>query len=107
MAARRFVESGLEPLVLNFANGVQPGGGFLYGARAQEEVLCRSSALFETIVDDPMYEHHWDRERPDSTDWAIRPPGVPVSRDDDDLSEFVDRQLFPFLTLFQLRHSLL
>ncbi|MDV6034804.1 MAG: TIGR02452 family protein [Phycisphaera sp. RhM] len=109
MAARRFVESGLERLVLNFANGVQPEGGFLYGARAQEEVLCRSSALFETLVDDPMYEHHWDRERPDSTGWVIHPPpqGVPVFRDDDDLLEFVDRQLFLFLTLFQLRHSLL
>ena len=83
MASRRFISSGLAPLVLNFANGVQPGGGFLYGARAQEEVLCRSSALFETLVDDPMYEHHWDRELPDSTDWAILSPGVPVFRNDD------------------------
>ncbi|QDV42205.1 hypothetical protein Enr13x_20500 [Stieleria neptunia] len=97
MAARRFVESGLEPLVLNFANGVQPGGGFLYGARAQEEVLCRSSALFETLVDDPMYEHHWDRERPDSTDWAIHSPGVPVFRDDDG-TELSDFWLVDFLT---------
>ena len=83
MASRRFIGSGLQPLVLNFANGVQPGGGFLYGARAQEEVLCRSSKLFETLVDDPMYEHHWDRELPDSTDWAILSPGVPVFRNDD------------------------
>ena len=57
-------------------------GGFLGGARAQEEVLCRSSALYQTIVDDPMYEEHRKRPRPDSTDWAIYSPDVPVFRND-------------------------
>jgi uncharacterized protein (TIGR02452 family) len=82
-AARRLVETGARPLALNFANGVHPGGGFLEGARAQEEVLCRSSALYETLVGDPMYEAHAWRPRPDSTDWAIYSPGVPVFRTDD------------------------
>jgi uncharacterized protein (TIGR02452 family) len=81
-AAFRLVESGLRPLALNFANGVQPGGGFLGGARAQEEVLCRSSALYQTLVDDPMYEAHRERPSPDSTDWAIYSPDVPVFRKD-------------------------
>ena len=49
-ASRRLVKAGLRPLALNFANGVHPGGGFLNGGRAQEEVLCRSSALYLTLV---------------------------------------------------------
>src|SRR5215475_12473173 len=53
-ASRRLVERGLRPLALNFANGIHPGGGFLGGARAQEELLCRSSALYQTIVGDCM-----------------------------------------------------
>jgi uncharacterized protein (TIGR02452 family) len=81
-AGKRLVDRGLRPLALNFANGVNPGGGFLTGARAQEEVLCRSSALFPTILGDPMYESHRRRPRPDSTDWAILSPDVPVFRED-------------------------
>ena len=82
-AARRIMERGLRPLALNFANGIHPGGGFLDGARAQEEVLCRSSALYQTLVGDPMYQAHRQRSSPDSTDWCIYSPGVPVFRLDD------------------------
>jgi len=82
-ASRRLVDSGLKPLALNFANGIHPGGGFLNGARAQEEVLCRSSALYRTLAGDPMYEVHRRCPRPDSTDWAIYSPDVPVFRSDD------------------------
>lgn len=81
-AGKRLVDRGLRPLALNFANGVNPGGGFLSGARAQEEALCRSSALYTTILGDPMYEYHRRRSRPDSTDWAIVSPDVPVFRED-------------------------
>lgn len=80
IAAHRMIESGLRPLALNFANGVTPGGGFLSGARAQEEVLCRSSALYWTLLGDPMYHAHRQRQQPDSTDWAIYSPDVPVFR---------------------------
>lgn len=82
-AAFRLVQAGLKPLALNFANGVHPGGGFLGGARAQEEFLCRSSALYQTLIGDPMYESHRQRPLPDSTDWAIYSPSVPVFRNDD------------------------
>lgn len=81
-ASRRFVEGRSNTLALNFANGVQPGGGFLNGARAQEEVLCRSSALFHTLKGDEMYLYHHRRPRPDSSAWAIYSPAVPVFRAD-------------------------
>lgn len=82
-AALRLIGKGLRPLALNFANGTHPGGGFLNGAKAQEEVLCRSSALYRTLVNDPMYEAHRKRPRADSTDWAIYSPDVPIFRRDD------------------------
>jgi len=82
-ASLRFVQRGLRPLALNFANGIEAGGGFLEGALAQEEVLCRSSALHATLVGDPMYEAHNDRPTDDSSDWAILSPDVPVFRADD------------------------
>ena len=82
-ASRRLVEGGSKPLALNFANGIQPGGGFCGGARAQEEVLCRSSALYRSLVGDEMYAFHRLRPRPDSTDWAIYSPDVPVFRTDE------------------------
>jgi len=81
-ASRRLVEAGLRPLALNFANGLHPGGGFLNGARAQEEGLCRSSALYQTLVGDDMYEVHGRRAQPDSTEWVIYSPDVPVFRND-------------------------
>lgn len=81
-AAKRLVDAGQRPLALNFANGVQPGGGFLSGALAQEESLCRSSALFATLDGDPMYAAHRERPLPDSTPWAIYSPRVPVFRHD-------------------------
>jgi uncharacterized protein (TIGR02452 family) len=85
-AGRRLVDRGLRPLALNFANWIVPGGGFLTGARAQEEVLCRSSALYRTLLDDPMYEAHRQNPQPQSTDWAILSPNVPVFRKDDGTS---------------------
>jgi uncharacterized protein (TIGR02452 family) len=96
-ASRRLVARGLRTLALNFANGIQPGGGFLSGSRAQEEVLCRSSALYQTLVGDPMYEEHRKRPLPDSTDWAIYSPDVPVFRLDDG-TELLHPWLLSFLT---------
>ena len=79
-AADRLHRAGLRPAALNFANGVNPGGGFLNGARAQEETLCRCSALYHMLAGDPMYAYHLQRPEPDSSDWVIFSPDVPVFR---------------------------
>ncbi|HEY0136282.1 MAG TPA: TIGR02452 family protein [Nannocystis sp.] len=80
-AARRLV--GADPVALNFASAYNPGGGFLGGARAQEESLCRASALHACIVGRPMYAHHSAHRDPMYTAWLMYSPGVPVFRDDD------------------------
>lgn len=41
--------------VLNFASAKNPGGGFLGGASAQEESLCRSSDLYFYLKDESRY----------------------------------------------------
>lgn len=82
-AAYRLTMHGYRPLALNFADGERPGGGFLTGSRAQEEVLCRSSALYATLHGDPMYTAHRLHTHHESTDWAIHSPDVPVFRKDD------------------------
>lgn len=81
-AAHRLSQAGQRLLALNFANGIEPGGGFLSGARAQEECLCRSSALYLTLRGDPMYDFHLQRPEPDSSSWCILSPDVPVFRSD-------------------------
>lgn len=48
-AAWQMRESGRKILVLSFANAYNPGGGYLRGANAQEEVLCRQSSLYQSI----------------------------------------------------------
>jgi uncharacterized protein (TIGR02452 family) len=83
VAARRLLDAGCATLALNFANGVNPGGGFLHGARAQEEALCRSSALYLTLEGDPMYAAHQRRGDQASSDWAILSPDVRFFRDED------------------------
>ncbi|MEV0182357.1 TIGR02452 family protein [Streptomyces sp. NPDC050625] len=69
--------------VLNFASARNPGGGYLRGAQAQEEALCRASALYTCLLRAPeFYEHHRAHRDPFYTDRVIHSPAVPVFRDD-------------------------
>ena len=81
-AAKDLINSGETPLALNFASGTNPGGGFLSGARAQEEYLCRSSALYLTLQGDEMYWVHRLGNTAATSEWCILSPNVPIFRDD-------------------------
>jgi len=69
---------------LVFASAKSPGGGFLGGARAQEESIARSSALHRCQLAVPeFYAYHRKAGDPYYSDRVIYSPGVPVFRDDD------------------------
>ncbi|MDP5316225.1 TIGR02452 family protein [Streptomyces poriferorum] len=82
-AARMTGEGPGKVAVLNYASARNPGGGYLNGAQAQEEALCRGSALYATLLRAPEYYAHHRAERSAFyTDRVIHSPGVPVFRDD-------------------------
>jgi len=82
-AAHRLTAAGRRVAALNFASAKNPGGGFLSGARAQEESLARSSGLYACLAGQPMYALHRARRDAMYTDYAIYSPDVPVFRTDD------------------------
>lgn len=76
-------ETGAVPVALNFASARNPGGGYVRGARAQEEDLARCSALHATQLTQREY---YDANRATSsllyTDHLIYSPSVPFFRDE-------------------------
>lgn len=73
-----------RPLVLNFANAHHPGGGFLIGARAQEEALCRGSTLYASISSEKareMYRYNNTHPCAVDSDYMLLSPEVCVFRD--------------------------
>ena len=72
------------PLVMNFANAIHPGGGFLNGARAQEESLCRNSTLYLSLASKKakeMYNYNRNNLNPLDSDYMLLTPDVCVFRD--------------------------
>ncbi|MEW6733155.1 MAG: TIGR02452 family protein [Acidobacteriota bacterium] len=82
-AARRLVqtEKCKDLLLLNYASARNPGGGFINGAKAQEEDLCRCSGLYPCLLTQPLY---YEANRAQSsllyTDHIIYSPKVPWFR---------------------------
>ncbi|WP_371574277.1 TIGR02452 family protein [Streptomyces sp. NBC_01314] len=82
-AAHRLTATDAPVAVLNFSSARNPGGGYLNGAQAQEEALCRASALYTCVREAPaFYAHHRTHRDPFYTDRVIHSPAVPVFRDD-------------------------
>jgi uncharacterized protein (TIGR02452 family) len=82
-AVQMLMFRGTNPVALNFASAVEPGGGFLRGARAQEEYLARSSTLFACLQNNPMYAYHESQLDPFYSDYVIYSPDVVIFRNDD------------------------
>ncbi|HKR21037.1 MAG TPA: TIGR02452 family protein, partial [Pyrinomonadaceae bacterium] len=83
IAAGRLVESEsvADLVLLNFASAMNQGGGFINGAKAQEEDLCRCSGLYPCLVAQPDY-YKANRNYGSSiyTDHLIYSPNVPWFR---------------------------
>ncbi|MGK7874670.1 MAG: TIGR02452 family protein [Xenococcaceae cyanobacterium] len=83
VAAQRLVQiEGCNDLVLlNYASARNPGGGFINGAKAQEEDLARCSGLYPCLMTQPAY---YEANRNQSsllyTDHIIYSPKVPFFR---------------------------
>lgn len=87
-AARLLREGAKKVAVLNYANSVRPGGGFLRGARAQEEALCRCSGLYACLSQARpdvrfFYDDHVAQQSPLARDHILVSPDVPFFRDED------------------------
>lgn len=82
-AAARLLKDGKDNLVaLNFASARNPGGGWLHGAKAQEEDLVRCSGLYSSLKSKPLfYNANILNEDHYYTDGIIYSPQVPFFRD--------------------------
>ena len=68
--------------LLNFANPIKPGGGYLNGRDSQEQCLCRQTLLYPTIDGNDMYTvNRKNGSRPEASDIMIFSPNVLVIRD--------------------------
>lgn len=82
-AVLRYEKAGYQKIgVLNFASAKNPGGGFLNGAKAQEESLAAASGLYQTLtVHEEYYSVNRACNRMIYTDHAIYSPDVVFFRD--------------------------
>lgn len=74
-------------VALSFANAKTPGGGFLLGAKAQEEDICRASALYECIKNKPNFYNDNILKDNFYTHGMIYSPNVPFFKDEELLEE--------------------
>jgi uncharacterized protein (TIGR02452 family) len=83
-ALHRLIQLEREPnsVALNFANPVEAGGGFLGGAQAQEEAICRCSTLYNLLLTQPRMYEEAKKNHFLYTDFMSLIKDVPIIRDD-------------------------
>lgn len=93
-AAKQYV--GYEACVLNFASSINPGGGVVWGATAQEECLCRCSTLYSNLIVkenwECFYEPHRSQNNPLYNDDCIYTPDVLVFKTDTGFPELMKQE---------------
>jgi len=84
VAGRRLAQDGAKVAILNFASARNPGGGWLHGAKAQEEDLCRVSCLYPCLTrpDIEYYDVNIKCKSALYTDAMIYSPDVPFIKDE-------------------------
>lgn len=92
-ATSNYANSGKRIGVLNFANPIEPGGGVLRGASAQEEYLCRATNLYPCLTSEAAsewYDYHRELWKTAfngksflASDRVIYSPGISVFRKDE------------------------
>jgi uncharacterized protein (TIGR02452 family) len=82
------IENHENYVILNFANGIHPGGRWGSYARAQEECIMRASGAYASIITKGKFYEFNSHDKIISSDYIIYSPDVPFFRNSQ--NEFLD-----------------